>query len=249
MRLRRSVVRKIYLYFYLFAATMTILTGAIYIIYRLVSASLGEASPSLSDLGQAIAFTLIASGVWGYHGAILRRDGRLTGQMQAGQKTDLRVVLINSIGTPFGENFTGSLQRELPGLTVDTLIAQEPEDREAEQLIKDCLDQAGLIIAPWTETVPGLAAGPLFAAALSASPARKLLLPVSRPGWDWAGVDNPDPENLLRHAAQAARMIASGQEVRSQRPLGSAAILVIVVGIIILLYLAIVAVANFFFIQ
>ena len=243
---RRSVVRKIYLYFFLFAATMTVLSGAVYIIYRLVSSSLGESRPTLGDLGQAIAFILIALGVWVYHGAILRRDGRLTRQLLVGQKTDLSVVLINTMEIPFGEDLTKTLQRELPGLSIDTLIAQEPEDREAEQLIKDCLDRAGLIISPWTETVPSLAVGPLFAAAISASPARKLLLPYSRPGWDWAGFDNPDTESLIQQAAYAARLISNGHEVRSLRPMGSATILAIALGVIILAILAIIMAANFF---
>jgi hypothetical protein len=243
---RRSVVRKIYLYFFLFAATMTVLAGAVYIIDRMVSPFFGEASPTLSDLGQAIAFTLIALGVWVYHGATLRRDGSLTRQMQARRNADLHVVLINTVGIPFGEDFTRALQRELLGLSLNTLIAQEPEDREAEQLIKDCLDQAGLIISPWAETVPSLAVGPLFAAALSASPGRKLLLPISLPGWDWAGVDNPNPESLLEHAAYTARLIATGQELRPQRPMGSATIIAIVAGVFILMILAIILAANFF---
>jgi hypothetical protein len=243
---RRSIVRRIYLYFYLFAATMIGLSGAVYIVYRLVSAQLGETKPTLSDLGQAMAFTLIAMAVWAYHGVVLRRDGELIRQEQAMHLKDLRVVLINTAENPFGEGLTKALQHELPGSSIDNLIAQEPEDNEAEQLIKDCLGQASLIITPWTMAAPDLGVGPLFAAVLAASPARKLLLPVSQPGWSWAGLDYSNLEDLTQQAAYASRLIAAGQEVRPRRPMGSGTVFAIVAGVIILVLLAIMVAANFF---
>jgi hypothetical protein len=243
---RRSIVRKIYLYFFLFAAAMTALAGAVYIVQRLVSAALGDKQLTLSDLGQAIAFTLIAVCVWAGHAALLRGDGQWMRRLQATRLADLRVVLVDTVEEHFGEGFTRALQRELPDLDVNTLIAQEPEDSEAEQLIKDLLDQAGLIIAPWTAAVPGLSAGPLFAAALEASKARRLLLPFNRPGWDWAGIDELDPADLVRQAAAAARQIAAGQEVKPQRALGAGTVIAIVIGVMLIALIALALAANFF---
>ena len=68
------MVRKIYLYFFLFIATITILSSLVYIVFRMISMILGEPAPSLSELGQAIAFTLIALGVWLYHWTVLSKD-------------------------------------------------------------------------------------------------------------------------------------------------------------------------------
>jgi hypothetical protein len=102
---RRSLVRKIYLYFYLFVATMTVLSGVVYIVYRLLSLLLGEANTGnlLSDLGQAIAFSLIAAGVWLYHGFVLRGDGQLAKQEQAKRLANLRVVVVDGEEGCFGQ--------------------------------------------------------------------------------------------------------------------------------------------------
>ncbi|MBX0329092.1 hypothetical protein K2Z83_15550, partial [Oscillochloris sp. ZM17-4] len=75
---RGSLVRRIYLYGFLFIATLTILGGLVYIISRLLRVALGDPLPGslLADLAQAIAFSAIAAGVLAYHGVILRGEGR-----------------------------------------------------------------------------------------------------------------------------------------------------------------------------
>ncbi len=243
---RNFLPRKIYLYAVLFAAAMTALGTAIDIVQRLVRPLLGGALPTPRDLGQVIPFTLIAVVVWITHSLTLRHDGAFLRRMETARLSSLRVVVVDTIESPFSAALTAELQRALPGLSLDTLIAQEPEDAEAEGLIRGCLEQAGLIIAPWTAAVPGLVTGPVFAAALASSAAHKLLLPQPHPGWDWAGVEQPETQALIQQAVQASRQIANGQPVRPQRGVSLASVFAIAFGVLLLLMVIYILGFNFF---
>ncbi len=246
---RRSIVRKIYLYFYLFVATMTVLSSAVYILYRLLSLVLGESSSGnlLSDLGQAIAFSLIAVGVWLYHGFVLRGDGQLAKREQAERLAGLQVAVVDGGEGRFGRAVLAELQRELPGLTFTpvglTQTAAEAMGASANQnTLATQLAGAGLIVGPWNIA---LADGPI-AGAISASPAPKLLVPVRVEGWEWAGVERWSVEALIRQTVHAVKQIAAGEEVKPARPLGAGTIIGIIIGVLILLVLLAIPILFFF---
>ena len=73
---RRSTVRTVYLYFFLFIAAITLLSSVVYIVFSIVSLLLGELPPLISDLAQAVAFMIIALLVWFYHWTVLRKTGK-----------------------------------------------------------------------------------------------------------------------------------------------------------------------------
>jgi hypothetical protein len=250
---RRSLVRKIYLYFYLFVATMAVLTSAVYIVYRLLSRAFGEVGTGnlLTDLGQAIAFSLIAVGVWLYHGAAVRDDGRLNQRDQTQQLAEMRVAVVDVGDGNFGRAVLAGLRHELPGLTLEPvgLTPGAAQAMEATgETIAAHLAQANLIVGSWVISVSGGAGNavtPEIAAAIVASPARKLLAPLPVAGWDWAGVDRWSAEASVQQTVRAVKQIALGEEVRPVRPFSAGTIVGIIVGVMIVLSL-IMAVVNFF---
>lgn len=235
---RRSVVRRIYLYFYVFVATMTILAGLVYIAYRLISVLLGEPAGNLaSDLGHAIAFTLVAAGVLGLHGTTMRADGRLGQQEQARRLAAIRVALVDPGDGAFGRALLDGLSRALPGLTLDLVTLPAPAEAGQPDKPPDYsarLASANLIVGPWTMIRAGGAPPELTQAILDSS-ARRLLAPVWVAGWEWAGVERWNAAAIVQQTIHAIRQIVEDGEVRPARQLNGCAIIAIAIGALIIL--------------
>jgi hypothetical protein len=184
----QSVIRKLYLYFYLLLATLTVLGSGVYIVFRLVSLALGERPPGnlLADLGQAIAYSLIAVGVWLYHGALLRADGRRAREAETRRWTSLRVAVLDAGDGRLGRALLDELRHELPGLDLRPLgltaeAAAVLGTAVAAGDVAAVVAQSDLIVGPWTVVAPGGVGGAVsadLAQAVSASPAHKLLIPA-----------------------------------------------------------------------
>lgn len=226
----RSVIRKIYLYFYLFVATMTVLGSGVYLVYRLIALLLGvgETGNLLADLGQAIAYSLLAVGIWLYHGSALRADGRRAQAVRAERLGSLRVVVLSGGDESLDHALLAELQRALPGLDLQALDAGAAETPAA-------LAGAHLIVSPLSAVVTGDEA----ARAIAASPAPKVLVPARVEGWNWAGVSERHTQATIRHTVHAVKQFAAGEEIKAPRGLGAGAIVAIVVGSLLLLSLAV----------
>jgi hypothetical protein len=221
----RSVIRKIYLYFYLFLATMTVLGSGVYLVFRLVGLLLGvgQSGNLLADLGQAIAYSLMAVGIWLYHGSVLRADGRRARAVQAERLASLRVTVLDAGDEFLDHALLDELRRELPGLDIQAFDASAADAPIA-------LGQADLIVSPWLVAVTGDEA----ARAIAASPAPKLLLPIPAESWYWVGMSELKSQDTLRHAVHAVKQFAAGEEIKAKRGLSAGAIIAIVVGSLLL---------------
>ncbi len=218
---RRSTVRKIYVYTFLFIATMTVLGSAVFVVFRIASWMLGLDAPTLNELGHAIAFIIIAVGVWFYHGYILRGDHRLADQDQARRLAALRVAVVDVGDGQFGRAVVNGLKREAPELALEPIILTQGHGDE-ETAAR--LAQAGLIVGPW-----------MIAQMVTDSPAPKLLVPTRSQGWEWAGVDRWSAEALVQQTVHAVKQIADGEEIGPTRPMGAGSIIAIGIGVIFLL--------------
>ena len=240
---RRSVERKIYLYFFLFVATMTVLSSAVYIVFRILSMILGEQPPTLTELGHAISFSLIAVGVWLYHGQSLRGDGLLSRREQAQCFTALRIAVVDVDEGRFGQAVVDELGREIPDVTPNLIILNSEviEGAEAgasQEVIATQLSEAGLIVGPWVIAIPGGDGGALSASiaqAIVESPARKLLVPLRIEGWEWAGVERWETETLVRQTVHAIKQMATGKVVEPARPMSAGKVIGTIIGVLILL--------------
>lgn len=237
---RKSVVRKIYLYFFLFAAVMTLLGSAVFIVFRLLNMVLSGETVTLTELGQAIAYSLIAVGVLLYHVNLLRSDRQLARHEKASEIEQAGVVVLDTGDGVFGTAVVNELKREMPELTIEPIIlspgtGEQSESDEVTSTTIDKLAGTSLITGPWTIAVRGGFVSDSIADAVVTSPARKLLAPLPAKGWDWAGVEHSDIDSLARQTARAVMQALSGEPVRLHKPLGAGAIIGIVIGALILL--------------
>jgi hypothetical protein len=235
---RQSIVRRIYLYFFLFLAAITLLSAGIYILSQLIELALGARAARflVSDLAQAIAFILIAASVWAYHFTRLRADGRYADLAESSRLQDLRVVFVDRDTPPWVTNAVAALSGELPSLNLQTfdLTTARPDSEVQDAADLELLHQADVIIAPWSmanDQPPARS----WAAFIETSPARKLVIPFRQNNWDWIGLRHETAERITKELAQALKQIAAGEAVSPDTSLSVGTILAIVVGVLILL--------------
>jgi hypothetical protein len=230
---RASLVRKLYLYFYLFLATMTVLSGLVYTLYRVLSVVLGAARAGnlLVDIGQALAFSLVAVGVWIYHGSALRRDGSFKQREQNERLSQWRVVVVDAGDGSYGKWVLQGLRRDIPALNLDPVgltpgaVAAMGAGVEA---VTERIAQANLVVGPAFISVPcggDGAVSPQVAEAVAMSHNRKLLAPIAGDGWEWIGVDRWDQEGWVRQTVQAVKQIVQDEPLKPHRPLGAGAVI------------------------
>ncbi len=242
---RRATARRIYLYFYLFAATMAILGSAIYILSQIVEVALGARSSTFlfRDLGQALAYILIALVVWLYHGSILRQESRLGNTEEAASLRPLRVAVIDAGDGTLGHALMERIRQQLPSIQLYPLglsdAAAAAMNGEAVQESHDkILTEAEVIVGPWNMAVAGSAGGlvtEVIARSVAESPARKVIIPVRNQDWEWTGVERWKFESIVKEATSAVKQMSLGQEVKAQRRLSAVAIVLIVFGVLFLL--------------
>ncbi len=243
---RQSVVRKVYLYLFLFVATMTALGSLVYIVAQFLRLILGDVALRymLTDLGHAIAFSLIAGGVWLYHGMALRNDGKMAQQEKMARLATMHVAVLDTGEGRLGRAILDALQRELSGISLHpvgltpaaaAIMGAAPDSASALAQ----LAQAGLIVTPWYITMPGEQAAPEIIQAITASPARRLLVPGELPGWEWLGVGRWSAEDLSRQAAQAVKRIAEGEQGKPARPMSTVALILIILFALLVLSLGV----------
>lgn len=244
---RRSTARKIYLYFYLFLATMTVLSSAVYILYRLLSLMLGERGEGnlVTGIAQAIAYSIVGVFVWLYHGSSLRGDGDSNRRELAQRLKDIRIAIVDTGETNFGQALFNRLRQEEPGLNFD-LFAALSNDDEARRAITAKLGEAGVIVGPWSIVVEGDRVHSEITRAVVNSKARKILIPMHVDGWDWAGIDVWNMEALLQQTVRAVRQWAGGEEIKAVRPMTIGGIIGTVVGVLLLLILIAIPILIYF---
>jgi hypothetical protein len=235
---RHALVRKIYLYLFIFMATMVVLGTVVYIVSQLVELLLGSRSPIrlLRDLGLALAYSLLAVGLWLYHGTILRRDNQAAVQEERAGLSTLRVAILSGDQPVLMERLRQGLQQKLPELPLYPL---PPAGSLAGETVPDTipdtavLAEADLIISPATLALYDGQAE--LAAAVASSPAYKLFVPVSQPDCLWLGVENLEETAVIKQAEQVIQQMAAGESVSLARSLGIGTILALIVGGCILL--------------
>ena len=159
----------------------------------------------LAEVGQALAYSLIAVGIWIYHGSILRADGRRAKAAEAERLSSLHVVILEGDYDSLGDALFRELGRELPGLDLQLLDATAPE-------APDALAQADLIVGPLSAAVGGDEAARIIAS----SPAPKLLFPSSAEGWHWIGTGKWRTRDAIRLTVRAVKQFAAGEEIKTK---------------------------------
>lgn len=217
---RQSAARKVYIYLFLFVATMTVLVSGVVIVSQLLNIAFGNASSeNLANLlAHAIAYSVIAVAVWFYHRAVLSEDRSWDmGSNQQVEANEIRVVIFmpEADDVRIGLNSTWELQ----------FTEIEIESSYSEEAIEN-LSDSDVVIAH--ADAIGIVA---------ISKARKLIIPSS-PGheWNWIGVPVRSTQSQVKDCTQALRQIIAGEKVRPSRRLsGCVLVAVVIIGILILL--------------
>lgn len=199
LAMRRSILRKAYLYVYLLGATLAVLIFAIRTVFQLLSTLFGLSAGAslLAQIGESLAFTLIGSILWIYHMWVLRGDARLEKQEKATQAelnaetqaqalADLRqkwasypVAIVDDPAGQFAAPLVAELTRQLPYLTVYVVDSRLQPKVSAEASPQSKPPLPGMIIAPWSAALPG--------SPLNESSAVKWIVPTEQQGLRWVG--------------------------------------------------------------
>jgi hypothetical protein len=236
---RRSIVRKIYLYFYIFIASLAIFGSVGWFVFHLLTALLGADLPDdfMTLVLNALVIGLIAVGVWLYHGWAIRRDGQLEQAGQAHQLADVSVVVIDGDNGKLGQAIIHWLQHDLPGIQLKP-IGLTPQAAEAMAVPpfsptgSETIHLAHYIIGSWQSLTAGE-----VAAAVTASPALKLAVPTAAPKWIWAGVKQQSPDYYAHQAVRGIKQAIEGAEINPTGDLNIGTIVAIIVGILVLLFI------------
>jgi hypothetical protein len=241
---RSAAARRIYLFGFVLMATLTFLFCAIFLVYALLSFLLGVGADfGFSEIAHALAFAIMATAVWVYHGSILRRDNDILQDAMTPFGAEPRIVLIDDRDGRLGRSLGKALAAALPEAHLDrialspearALLVQEPQQRSDH----DLLQAADIIVAPWTAVTPhagrDMEEGDIFEA-VAGSPAHKLLIPTPREGWDWSGVESWREETAVRQTVQGVKQIVAGEAVRLRKPFGIGRLLLTVAGVLLLI--------------
>lgn len=236
---RRSTARKIYLYLYVFLASLAIFGSAGWFVYHILTALLGANLPTdfMTQVLDALVITLLAVGVWLYHGWAIRQDGKLAQADQASRLADILVVVIDGGEGQLGQAIMRQLQHNLPGLQLQPVgitpqAAAAMQGQPASTALQEVLAKAHYIIGSW-QSLTAVEVGPLVAA----SKALKLLVPLTEPNWAWAGVKSQSPDYFARQAAQGVKQAIAGEEITPGGDWGIGTIFVVVIGIFLFLFI------------
>jgi hypothetical protein len=199
---RRSILRKIYLYFYWLSSVLAVLFNAIAIVYQMLALFVGVlAGESILDtvtsLGQAIGFTVIGAVLWVYHFLVLRgdnsfakREQELVEQKDLESWQTLRVIIVSD-DESFAAPMATELKKLIPHLSPE-IIRFPVADADSESK----LAAADAIITPWTLAQQTHIAN---------SAARKIIVPTPLKDATWIGISPTINQGI--QIAQAIREV------------------------------------------
>ena len=238
---RRSITRKIYIYFFQFVSIMAVLGSAIYVVSQFVTWLLVQRQIDLTDIALPIAISIVQLLVWLYHWTTLRADRKLSADDETRNLENMSLVMLKKSGDRAVSAINNWLQKISPSSSVEAVYSDVDPKGQPPSWLANTLERvahAETIVVPWTIFMPqpedGVEAHQL-AQAIVASPAQKLLLPVASPGWNWVGMETVAEEKLAQEAVEMLRQLANGEKPRSGRKLGCGVIGVIVLGVLLLL--------------
>jgi hypothetical protein len=199
-RARRSTIRRVYLYLALFAGVIGGMASAVGLVYQLVNALLSGNPPAdfLSSALDAAQLLVLFAILLVYHLNCMRRDGAQTGQTLEERQRGFPVLLIDPGDEAFVKAMKAAMAKHAPDVPLIVKITSESaEANEAKAVVLP----ASLVLDPpdvlrkWLKDFSG----------------EKIVVGEAASGWVLSALT---PER----AAQSARRVAEGEEVRLTRP-------------------------------
>jgi hypothetical protein len=224
---RRSLVRKIYLYLFAFAAALVVFGSVGWFVFQLLSALLGADLPRdfVTQVLNAFAIAALAGIVWMYHWWAIRQDGQMTGQEEARHQASIVAVVIDGEEGQLGRDMINKLNHDLPDLQVKPLglTPAATTAMNGEAFSAEVLSGADYIIGSWQ-----LLTQPEVEAAVTASPATKFMIPVASGTWVWAGVQPQSAEAHAEQISKGLRQAIDGDKITFRSALDTTTLVAIV---------------------
>ncbi|HMQ50919.1 MAG TPA: DUF5671 domain-containing protein [Anaerolineae bacterium] len=233
----RSLVRKIYLYGFVFIASLGIFGSAGWFVYHLLTALLGADLPDdfMTLVLKAFVIGLLALLVWLYHWWILRRDGDLEARNEASRLANISVVVLDGDGGQLGQTLVRQLKQDLPGLQLMP-VGVSPEAvtaMDGQPVSNSTLESAQYIVGSWR----AFSAAPI-APILATSRATKFVIPTAvEPNWHWAGVRRQSSDEYARQVALGLKQALKGEDVDFVSGADTGTVITVVIGILLFLCL------------
>ncbi len=231
---RRSTIRKIYLYFFVFLASLVIFGSVGWFVFRLLTAILGADLPTdfLTQTINALLISLTAVGVWGYHWWAIRRDGSQEEAVEVKRYADVTVAVIDNNSGELGQKLLQALQRDLPGvsLTPIGLTPQAVTAMEGQPFSPAVIESAQYLIGPW----PAFTTSEI-APHLDNHPAPKFVIPVAEPNWIWTGLKTQSVEVHIQQAVKGVKQAIDGDDINFNQGPDIGMVVAIIVGVIVFL--------------
>jgi hypothetical protein len=199
-RARRSTIRRVYLYLALFAGVIGGMASAVGLVYQLVNALLSSNPPAdfLSSTLDAAQLLVLFAVLLVYHLSCMRRDGVQTGRTLEDRQRGFPVLLIDPGDEIFVRGMKAAMAKHAPD--VPLMVKPPSESLETEEA-KAVILPASLALDPpdslrnWLKGFGG----------------EKIAVGEATSGWVLSALT---PER----AAQSARRVAEGENVRLARP-------------------------------
>jgi hypothetical protein len=194
---RRSVIRKTYLYFVLFAAVIGGMVSAGGLIFTLINAALGGSTGDflnsiLNTLQTLVLFIVLLL----YHLSVLRKDGVAQSDVLEAKQEEFKLVVLDNSDGKFGESVKAAFSKRAPKVPVTVVSIKEgiPVETKADAVI---LPSSVAVNPPenveaWLRSFNG----------------SRLIVADDAAGVYWM--------NDFGQAAQFVRTLAEGQELRPQ---------------------------------
>ncbi len=229
---RRSTIRRTYLYFAMFAGVIGGMASAVGLVYQLINALLSgdPTSDFLPNVLYAAQLLLLFAVLLVYHLSVMRLDNAQAGQTLEARQRGFPVMVIDPGEAAFVEALTAAMAKHAPDVPLVLHAADE-------EIAKDAAAQAVILPASLALNPPeGLRKW------LKGFSGQKIVVAGAVSGWVLTALSPGQ-------AAQSARQVAEGEQVRLARP--SAAwelvktVAVVILGLQALLFLLVLGISLF----
>jgi len=205
---RRSLIRKAYLYFVLFAAVLGVMFSAGALLFPLLRAALGERPENLlSESLQMLKVLVLFAVLLAYHWLVLRGDQRLAERSLSRRHAQFPVLVLAPDEDDFAEQIVAALGREAADLPVAVHAYRQGAPDETLSAAKAAILPAELAARPsealrlWLQGYDGA----------------RLVVPTPAQGWHWVFGSGRPLAALARQTARTVRQLAEGEQPSSPR--------------------------------
>ena len=197
---RRSTIRRAYLYLALFAGVIGGMVSAVGLVYQLVNALLSVVLPAdfLSTVLNAAQLLILFAVLLVYHLNCMQHDNAQAGQTLETRQREFPVLVIDPENEAFVKTITAAMSKHAPDVPV---VVKSVEESVKTEDVKAVIIPASLALEP----------SDVLRKWLAAFSGEKIIVAEAVSGWVLTALT---PEQ----AAQSARQVAEGEEVRLAQP-------------------------------